>query len=50
MVSRETLLKTLHEAGWSWCETGKVLRKRKAGIVEVTDTEAEQKVLIERAY
>jgi transposase len=42
-VSRETILNTLHDAGWSWqkdrswCETGKVLRKRKAGIVEVTD-------------
>jgi transposase len=45
-VSRETLLNVLHEAGWSWqkdrswCETGKVLRKRKAGIVEVTDPDA----------
>lgn len=42
-VSQETILKALHEAGWSWqqgrswCETGKVLRKRKAGVVEVTD-------------
>jgi len=48
-VSRETLLIVLHEAGWSWqkdrswCETGKVLRKRKAGIVEVTDPDAEAK-------
>jgi transposase len=48
-VSRETILKTLHDAGWSWqkdrswCETGKVLRRRKAGIVEVTDPETEVK-------
>jgi len=45
-VSRETILKVLHEAGWgwqkdrSWCHTGKVLRKRKAGTVEVTDPDA----------
>jgi hypothetical protein len=36
----------LHEAGisWqkdrSWCPTGRVLRKRKAGVVEVTDPDA----------
>jgi transposase len=48
-VSRETILNTLHDAGWSWqkdrswCETGKVLRKRKAGIVAVTDPETERK-------
>jgi hypothetical protein len=36
----------LQEAGWrwqkdsSWCETGKVKRKRKAGVVEVTDPDA----------
>ena len=42
-VSQETILKALHDAGWSWqkdrswCQTGTVLRKRKAGIVEVTD-------------
>ena len=42
-VSQVTILKALHEAGWSWqkdrswCQTGTVLRKRKAGIVEVTD-------------
>jgi len=45
-VSRETILKVLHEAGWSWqkdrswCHTGKVLRQRKAGRVEVTDPDA----------
>lgn len=44
-VSHETILKALYEAGWSWqkdrswCQTGTVLRKRKAGIVEVTDPE-----------
>jgi transposase len=48
-VSRETILNTLHEAGWSWqkdrswCETGQVLRKRKAGMVAVTDPETEKK-------
>jgi transposase len=48
-VSRETILNVLHEAGWSWqkdrswCETGKVLRKRKAGTVEVTDPDAAAK-------
>lgn len=42
-VSQETILKALHDAGWSWqkdrswCQTGTVQRKRKAGIVEVTD-------------
>jgi transposase len=42
-VSQETILKALHDAGWSWqkdrswCQTGTVLRKRKAGVVEVTD-------------
>ncbi len=48
-VSREIILSTLHEAGWSWqrdrswCETGKVLRKRKAGTVEVTDPDTAAK-------
>ena len=48
-VSRETIFNTLHEAGWSWqkdrswCETGKVLRKRKAGTVVVTDPQTETK-------
>ncbi len=42
-VSRETLLNTWHDAGWSWCQTGKVLRTRKAGIVEVTEPEPEKK-------
>jgi transposase len=48
-VSGETIWRTLREAGlsWqrgrSWCETGKVIRKRKAGPVEVTDPDAEAK-------
>lgn len=48
-VSHETILKTLHEAGWSWqkdrswCQTGTVLRKRKAGVVEVTDPDTTAK-------
>jgi len=48
-VSTATLLTVLHEAGYrwqrtgSWCETGVVLRKRKQGLVEVTDPEAEAK-------
>jgi len=39
----------LHEAGYrwqrngNWCETGVVLRKRKQGLVEMTDPEAEAK-------
>ncbi|MBA3416113.1 MAG: helix-turn-helix domain-containing protein, partial [Chloroflexia bacterium] len=42
-VSTFTLRRILHDAGLSWqenrtwCETGTVLRKRKAGIVEVVD-------------
>ena len=48
-VSTFTIWKVLHEAGISWqkdrtwCETGKVKRKRKDGIVEVEDPDAEQK-------
>ncbi len=42
-VSSYTIWVVLREAGWSWqkdaswCETGKVKRKRKEGVVEVTD-------------
>jgi transposase len=42
-VSTYTIWQTLHQAGWSWqkdgswCETGKVKRKRKNGVVEVSD-------------
>lgn len=48
-VSTWTLFHVLHEAGWScqkdgsWCETGKVERKRQGQIVEVTDPDAEAK-------
>jgi hypothetical protein len=48
-VSTYTLWVTLRGAGWSrqqagsWCETGKVKRKRKAGVVEVTDPDATPK-------
>lgn len=42
-VSTFTILRVLHDAGLSWqrdrtwCETGVVQRKRKAGVVEVVD-------------
>ncbi len=56
-VSTATIWAVLHDAGWSWqqsrtwCDTGKALRKRKSGLVEVTDPDAESKKnLIERAY
>jgi transposase len=45
-VSTYTIWMTLRQAGWSWqqdrtwCETGKVKRKRKAGVVEVVDPDA----------
>ncbi len=48
-VSTYTIRGVLHDAGWSWqqsrtrCDTGKALRKRKAGVVEVTDPDAEAK-------
>jgi transposase len=48
-VSTYTIWQVLHGAGFSWqasrtwCETGKVKRKRKTGIVEVTDPDAEAK-------
>ncbi|MCW2240568.1 helix-turn-helix domain-containing protein [Azospirillum canadense] len=48
-VSTFTIWRVLHDAGlsWqrdrSWCATGRVLRKRKAGTVEVTDPDAEPK-------
>ena len=48
-VSVFTLWRVLHDAGlsWqrdrSWCATGRVLRQRKAGTVEVTDPDAEPK-------
>jgi hypothetical protein len=48
-VSTYTILQTLWEDGWTWqadrtwCQTGKAIRKRKAGPVEVTDPDAEAK-------
>jgi transposase len=48
-VSTYTLHKVLRESGWSWqknrswCETGKVVRKRKVGVVTVVDPDAEAK-------
>jgi transposase len=48
-VSTYTIWVALRGAGWSrqkagsWCETGKVKRKRKAGVVEVTDPDATPK-------
>lgn len=48
-VSTWTILQTLHGAGYTWqqsrtwCHTGTVLRKRKTGVVEVTDPDATPK-------
>jgi transposase len=48
-ISTATIRTVLREAGWtwqrsrSWCHTGKVLRRRKQGAVEVTDPDAEAK-------
>jgi transposase len=48
-VSTFTIGQTLHNAGYTyqenrtWCRTGTVLRKRKAGIVTVTDPDAASK-------
>ena len=45
-VSTYTILCVLHEAGYSWqqdrtwCDTGKAIRVRKSGTVEVTDPDA----------
>ena len=45
-VSTYTIWLTLHQSNWSWqqdrswCETGKVKRKRKEGVVEVIDPDA----------
>jgi transposase len=45
-VSTFTILRVLHEAGFTWqhdrtwCETGVVQRKRKTGVVEVLDPDA----------
>lgn len=48
-VSTFTIQRTLHAAGYAWqqnrtwCDTGTALRKRKAGVVKVTDPLAEEK-------
>ncbi len=48
-VSTSTLWQVLHEAGYSyqrtrsWCPTGQAVRKRKAGVVTVTDPDAQPK-------
>ena len=48
-VSTYTILKVLHEAGYSWqhnrswSQTGQALRKRKSGSVVVTDPDTEAK-------
>lgn len=48
-VSTWTIFQVLHEAGYTWqenrtwCETGSVLRKRKEGVVKVTDPQAAEK-------
>lgn len=48
-ISTYTIWRVLHEADWSWqanrswCHTGQVLRRRKSGIVEVTDPDTEAK-------
>jgi hypothetical protein len=48
-VSTQTILHTLWDAGYTWqqnrtwCKTGTVVRKRKAGAVEVTDPDTAPK-------
>ena len=48
-VSRDTIHQTLRQAGYSWqrtrswCPTGTARRKRKAGVVTVTDPATERK-------
>jgi len=48
-VSVDTIARVLHDSGlsWqasrSWCDTGTVLRKRKAGVVAVTDPDTAEK-------
>jgi transposase len=48
-VSTYTIFMVLHEAGFTWqasqtwCETGTVKRKRKTGVVEVSDPDAAPK-------
>jgi transposase len=45
-ISTATIRTLLREEGWSWqrtrswCDTGKAVRRRKSGLVEVTDPDA----------
>jgi transposase len=45
-ISTATIRAVLRDAGWSWqrsrswCDTGKAVRRRKSGLVEVTDPDA----------
>lgn len=54
-VSTYTIGQVLHEAGYrwlaarTWCETGRVVRKRRAGTVKVTDPDSEAKKKSHRA-
>lgn len=54
-ISTERIWVILQEAGFrwqksrTWCETGQVARKRKCGVVMVTEA-AQKKELIETAY
>lgn len=53
-VSTYTILNVLYEAGYTWqkdrtwCRTGRVLRRRKAGTVEIVDPDAEGKTGADR--
>ena len=48
-VGASTIRRVLHQAGYvygqsrTWCQTGTVLRKRKAGVVKVHDPKTEEK-------
>jgi len=48
-VSTYVIFQVLHQAGYTWqqdrtwCDTGTVLRKRKEGVVKVTDPDAYKK-------
>lgn len=54
-VSTYTIWCVLHEAGLSWqqnrrwCDTGTVRRRRKSGVVTVTDPDAEAKKKVDRS-
>jgi hypothetical protein len=54
-ISTQTIGAVLHDAGFrwvsnrSWCETGRVQRRRKSGVVTVVDPDAEAKKKSHRA-